>query len=145
MLAVPGIIFGLYVISHGHLTPGGGFQGGAVIATVSALFIVAYGERIRNVLDSNTLSLSEDIGLIAFITLAFLGINPTFFYNFLANSGGIFGDSISGINPGYLNTGGVIPLMNLAVGLEVFSALSLMIFAMYLGSGMKNPNNKDDK
>ena len=27
------MVFGAYVIIHGHLTPGGGFQGGAVVAT----------------------------------------------------------------------------------------------------------------
>jgi multisubunit Na+/H+ antiporter MnhB subunit len=27
------LVFGLYVVVHGHLTPGGGFQGGAVMAT----------------------------------------------------------------------------------------------------------------
>lgn len=134
ILIVPGIMFGLYVIMHGHLTPGGGFQGGAVIATISALFIIAYGERIKGILDRDILSLAEGLGLLAFISLAFLGLSATFFHNFLVNEGAIFGDSVSGINPGYLNTGGVIPLMNLAVGLEVFSALSLIVLVMYLSS-----------
>ena len=134
LLIVPGMIFGLYVIMHGHLTPGGGFQGGAVIATISALFIVAYGERIKGILDQDVLSLVESMALLAFISLAFLGISVTFFHNFLANSGKIFGASVSGVNPGYLNTGGIIPLMNLAVGLEVSAALSLIVLVMYFSS-----------
>ena len=36
-------IFGAYIIIHGHLTPGGGFQGGAVVATMAAFLLVAYG------------------------------------------------------------------------------------------------------
>ena len=132
ILVVPGITFGLYVIMHGHLTPGGGFQGGAIIATIFALFTVAYGKKIKKVFQAKFLSLVECFGLLAFITLAFLGLSSTFFHNFLANTGKIFGESVSGINPGYLNTGGVIPLMNLAVGLEVFSALSLVILVMYM-------------
>jgi len=135
VLMVPGVIFGLYIIMHGHLTPGGGFQGGAVIATISILFIIAYGEKIRALLDQDILSLMEGLALLAFISLAFMGLHATFLHNFLANEGEIFGDSVSGINPGYLNTGGVIPLMNLAVGLEVFSALSLIVLMMYFGSG----------
>ncbi|MCK4492076.1 MAG: hypothetical protein KAU03_05595 [Candidatus Altiarchaeales archaeon] len=135
ILIVPGIMFGLYVIIHGHLTPGGGFQGGAIIATISALFIIAYGEKIRGVLNQDILSLAEGLALLAFISLAFLGLSVTFFHNFLANEGFIFGKAIGfGINPGYLNTGGVIPLLNLAVGLEVFSALSLIVLVMYLSS-----------
>ena len=35
------LAFGLYVVIHGHLTPGGGFQGGAVMATGAALLLVA--------------------------------------------------------------------------------------------------------
>ncbi|OYT54748.1 MAG: sodium:proton antiporter [Candidatus Altiarchaeales archaeon ex4484_2] len=134
ILIIPGIVFGLYIIMHGHLTPGGGFQGGAVIATISALFIIAYADEIRGVLDKDILSLMESMALIAFISLAFLGLSTTFFHNFLVNGGGLFGNPVSGINPGDLNTGGVIPLMNLAVGLEVYSALSLIVVVMYFGS-----------
>ena len=39
------LIFGLYVVIHGHLTPGGGFQGGAVVATGTVLVIIAYEYR----------------------------------------------------------------------------------------------------
>ncbi|HJJ99748.1 MAG TPA: sodium:proton antiporter, partial [Methanocorpusculum sp.] len=42
-LLVPFIfIFGFYIVAHGHLSPGGGFQGGAVIATGVALVLVCY-------------------------------------------------------------------------------------------------------
>ncbi|HDN50703.1 MAG TPA: sodium:proton antiporter, partial [Thermoplasmatales archaeon] len=34
------LIFSFYVILHGHLTPGGGFQGGAIGASAVALLIV---------------------------------------------------------------------------------------------------------
>ena len=37
------VIFGAYVIIHGDVTPGGGFQGGAVVATFLAFLLVAYG------------------------------------------------------------------------------------------------------
>jgi multicomponent Na+:H+ antiporter subunit B len=30
----PGLLHGLYIVVHGHLTPGGGFQGGVVLAGV---------------------------------------------------------------------------------------------------------------
>jgi len=56
--------------------------------------------------------------LTLFILLAFSGLGITFFYNFLANSGNWFGNTaVIGINPGDMNTGGLIPLMNIAVGI----------------------------
>ena len=45
---VSGIIFlyGIYVITHGHLTPGGGFAGGAIIAGAFILLVLAYGSKL---------------------------------------------------------------------------------------------------
>ncbi len=126
----PIITFGLYIISHGHLTPGGGFQGGVIIASAAALALVVFRKDIKP--SSLIFSLLEPAGLVLFIGLAFWGIaKSSFFNNFLANSGSILGQTIQfGINPGYLNSGGVIPLMNLAVGLEVASGLSIVIILM---------------
>ena len=122
------IIFGAYLVVHGHLTPGGGFQGGAVVASAIALLVVAYGTTLYR---KGSLTGLESTGLIVFISLAFLGIGVAFFYNFLANGGMIFGESIAyGPNPGYFNTGGVIPIMNMAVGLEVVGGLGVIILAL---------------
>ena len=134
ILAVPIIIFGLYVILHGHLTPGGGFPGGAIIATLAALFLVAFGRSSVRESHKEFLSLLESLALTSFILLAFLGLRSTFFHNFLANTGSIFGKSISyGVNSGYLSTAGIIPLMNILVGIGVLAALSLIVVMMYTG------------
>ena len=37
------MVYGFYVIAHGHLSPGGGFQGGAIVASAFALLLVTYG------------------------------------------------------------------------------------------------------
>lgn len=125
----PIIIFGLYIISHGHLTPGGGFQGGVIIASSIAIILVAFKDLK---LSRKLFSFFESLGLTFFITFAFLGLcKGTFFNNFLANSFKFLGKTIPfGVNQGYLNSGGVIPLMNLAVGTEVASALSIIIILM---------------
>ena len=45
------LIYGLYIIMHGHLTPGGGFQGGAIFASGIALLIVSFGsEHVHKIL-----------------------------------------------------------------------------------------------
>ncbi|MCK5768362.1 MAG: sodium:proton antiporter [Candidatus Atribacteria bacterium] len=130
------IIFGFYIIVHGHLTPGGGFQGGAVAASAFALALVSYGQKnSQKFLKKDIFSLFESFGLTLFIVLAFSGLGITFFYNFLANSGNWFGSAaVIGINPGDLNTGGLIPLMNIAVGLEVLSALGVILLTMAKGA-----------
>jgi energy-converting hydrogenase B subunit I len=131
------IIFGLYVILHGHLTPGGGFQGGAVVATGAALVIVAFSyEDILGMIKKLAYTVQESAGLLLFIGTALLamGFGMTFFYNYLANSGSLFGMSVPfGPNPGELDTAGVIPIMNLAVGIEVWGGLAIIILYMLTG------------
>jgi multicomponent Na+:H+ antiporter subunit B len=78
-----------------------------------------------------------------FIGVAFLGLGITFFYNFLANSGGWFGNIVlPGINPGDMNTAGVLPLMNIAVGLEVFAGLGIIVLLM--GDGAEYTKKKEN-
>jgi energy-converting hydrogenase B subunit I len=128
-------IFGLYIVMHGHVTPGGGFQGGAVLASGAALIIVAFGSyNVQKRLKEHHLSILESGGALIFIGLAFGGMAIVFFYNFLVGSP-IFGHiPPSGSNPGDVWTGGVIPLMNLAVGLKVLAGLSAIVLVMALTS-----------
>lgn len=143
------IIFGFYIIVHGHLTPGGGFQGGAVVASAFALLLISYGQlNTKKFLNINIFPLLESCGLTMFIVVAFLGLGTTFFYNFLANSGSWFGNMvIPGINPGDMNTAGVLPFMNIAVGLEVFAGLGIIVLLMADGAEYtkKKENAENDR
>ena len=128
------LIFGLYVIMHGHLTPGGGFQGGAVVATGVALVIVAYSfEEVTSMTKKVGMKARESIGLLLFIGagVAALAAGAPFFSNVLANSGLLFGQTVpAGPNPGDLNTAGLIPIMNVAVGIEVWGGLAIIVLYM---------------
>ena len=128
--------FGLYVIMHGHMTPGGGFPGGAIIASGIALLIAAFGSSaIQKTLKERYLAILKSSGLLIFIGLAFAGIGTTFFYNVLVGSP-IFGHiPLSGSNPGDVWTGGSSTLMNIAVGIIVSAGLSAIVLVMALASG----------
>jgi energy-converting hydrogenase B subunit I len=130
------IIFGFYVIMHGHLTPGGGFQGGAVVASAFALLLVAFGAAgLKGRLNVHLLQNLEEIGALAFLSLGFVGIGTAFFYNLIANSGSVFGGGVRfGSNPGALNTGGTLPFMNWAVGLKVMTGLASVVIIMLIGA-----------
>lgn len=125
-------IYGLYVIAHGHLTPGGGFQGGAVVASGCALILVAYGvEWTLKKIKEHNLSVFESLGALGFILLAFLGIvfGNVFFANFLAGTHFLFG-TIPTSTAADINTGGVLPLMNFAVGLKVIAGLFAIVLVL---------------
>jgi multicomponent Na+:H+ antiporter subunit B len=127
------VIFGLYVIIHGHLTPGGGFQGGAVVASACAMILIAYGSvwTMKKVKEKH-LSIFESLGAIMFISLAFFGIllaDQVFFDNFiLSQAGFLFAGTGEGLSN--INTAGVIPLMNIAVGLKVIAGLFAIVLVM---------------
>ncbi len=135
------LTFGAYIILHGHLTPGGGFQGGAVFASGLALLIVANKyDDIRRTFPKVPLSAFESIGALGFLGTATLGfMGYTFFKNVIANSGfPLFGEPTPpGINPGYLNTGGTLPYMNIFVGTKVLAGLTSIILVFYLLLGVK--------
>jgi len=129
------MIFGLYVIAHGHLTPGGGFQGGAVVASACAMVLVAYGSvwTMRKIKEKH-LSVLESLGALGFISLAFLGLifaDKIFFDDFIMGPNGIgmiFNNAALGESD--IFTAGVIPLMNFAVGLKVIAGLFAIVLVM---------------
>ncbi|MBN1281040.1 MAG: sodium:proton antiporter [Candidatus Thermoplasmatota archaeon] len=139
------MIFGLYVIAHGHLTPGGGFQGGAIVASACALLVVTYGSRwVLGRIKEKRLSTFESIGAVSFITLAFLGLvfSMVFFGNFLAGSNLLFGTTpVTGSTLADFNTGGVLPLMNFAVGIKVVTGLFAIVLIMAYASSTKEWNS----
>jgi len=125
---IAGMIFmyGIYVIVHGHLTPGGGFAGGVIIAGSFILITLAYGGDFMKLLKAESgTTIIESCATIMVIMLAVAGFlfgTKIFFNNFLPK----------GI-AGHLVSAGVLPLYNIFVGAEVAASifvifLSLIIF-----------------
>jgi len=135
------MIFGLYIIAHGHLTPGGGFQGGAVAASGCAMLVVAYGSTwVFEKIKASRLSAFESIGALGFIGVAFFGLifGGWFFNNFLVRSGIIFNNvPATGYTGADFNTAGVLPLMNFAVGVKVIAGLFVIVLIMAYASSVK--------
>jgi multicomponent Na+:H+ antiporter subunit B len=127
------LAFGAYLVIHGHLSPGGGFQGGAVMASGTALLIISSYITSHLHRTYNIFSFFESLGLTIFIGIGFAGIGVTFLSNFLANgSPAFFGRVIDlGPNSGYLNSAGLLPFLSLAIGMEVFFGLSIILVSMF--------------
>jgi len=128
------MIYGLYIIAHGHLTPGGGFQGGAVVASACAMVLVAYGSTwTMSKIKEKKLSVLESLGAIGFIGLGFFGLlfgTNIFFNNFLLNQDVIPFFNAMGEGASNINTAGLLPLMNIAVGLKVIAGLFAIVLIM---------------
>jgi multicomponent Na+:H+ antiporter subunit B len=122
-LVGPVLVLGAYVIAHGHLTPGGGFSGGVVVAgSLLLAYAAGQGVRLRRVRSIVLLEGVEALGAAGFLALALAGLIAagSLLKNFLA-----LGTS------GMLLSAGTIPVGNVAVGLEVAGAVAL-VFAEFL-------------
>jgi len=112
------VLFGAYIFVHGHLTPGGGFPGGSVIASAYLLLYLAYPKYAA---DHSKLSVLESLAGLTFLVTGLLGIifGGHFLYNFLPY----------GV-PRYLFSAGVIPVIYVAVGIKVGSELTGIVDSM---------------
>lgn len=75
MLVPPIQLFGLYVVFHGHGSPGGGFQGGVILSVAYVLIALALGreELDRRVRETAILLLSA-AGVLVFALTGLLGL-----------------------------------------------------------------------
>jgi len=123
-----GIIFlyGIYIIVHGHLTPGGGFAGGTIVAGSFILLIIAFSSEFLALKKEETgSSILESSAILIFLVVASIGLLlggiGIFFTNFLPK--GTIGNLISA---------GIIPIFNIAVGIEVAAALLTIFLALLI-------------
>ncbi len=131
-------LFGIYIILFGHLTPGGGFAGGVILASSYVLLMLAFGRQfVEKNLPSTVASRLDCLGAFLFALVAVLGLvfGGTLFVNFL------YQKYLPG-TPFDLVSAGTIPLSNIAIGLKVGASLFLVIFALtvfrYDGSRAKD-------
>lgn len=106
-------LFGIYVFINGHLTPGGGFQGGAIIASGVVLSILANPNRKIN---HNVIIWVESISGVTYIIIGILGI---------ILAGGFLDSRITGLGEfGALFSAGAIPIIYSLIGLKVGAEIS---------------------
>jgi multicomponent Na+:H+ antiporter subunit B len=119
VLAGPTVLIGIYVVAHGHQTPGGGFQGGVILATALLLtYLSADYLTMRRVGPLQLIEAAEGAGAAGFVLLALSGLV----------AGGAFFENVLGKGtPGQLLSAGTIPLGNLAVGLAVTGGFAFML------------------
>jgi len=123
IVAVFAFVFGLYVILYGHVSPGGGFPGGVIIACVFVLITLAFSKKVAFKFFSERLyTLCDSAGALLFLLIAFLGYTGgAFFYNFFGSFKG---------KPHMLFSSGSIFFSNIAIGIKVGAALFAVFIAL---------------
>jgi multicomponent Na+:H+ antiporter subunit B len=118
------IMFGVYIFTHGHLSPGGGFQGGVVIASGILLLVMANTDFHFS---HNLIHFSESLSGFAYVLLGLTGL--------------VLLGANSFLDPSYLPGGqwlrlfsaGAVPVIYSFIGLKVGSELSSVIDSLQTG------------
>jgi len=117
------MLFGAYIVLHGHLTPGGGFAGGVILASGFILLTLAFGKNVSSkILSQRAASGFESLGGLIFLGTALLGYAGGFFFlNLLPK--GVSGKILSA---------GIIPVCNIGIGIKVGAALFAVFTALVI-------------
>ena len=122
------LLFGFYLVSYGDVSPGGGFQGGVVIASGLILLALARDvESAERLFSSKRLSAAE---ATAYVLLLGSGV-----------AGLLLGAGFLGDFPGRGDEGRIVPaarfifLLNLAIGVKVASGAGLICMALFRDEG----------
>ena len=124
-------VYILYIILHGHLSPGGGFQGGVLIVALVALICLGHGyQKTIETFSYHLLHTAEGYASIFYVALGFLGVamGAHFAQNVLYTHGAI----------GNLYSSGTIFWMNVTVGVKVITgvgSISLLMLSVLRDTG----------
>jgi multicomponent Na+:H+ antiporter subunit B len=113
------LVVGVYIVAHGQLSPGGGFQGGVVLATALHLAYVAADYRVlEKVRPLTVLDIADSLAAASFTVTGLAGLvaGAAFLENVLPL--GTFNQ---------ITSGGTVPLLNAAVGIEVASGVIVLL------------------
>lgn len=124
------VAFGAYLVFHGHLTPGGGFQGGVVLAAGPvAILLAGRYLSMKQVAPKRLMESADAIGAAAY---ALIGLGGLIF-------AGIYLKNFLPLGAqGHLLSAGMMPLNSTAVGLEVAGAF-LLTWTEFLDQTMIGP------
>ncbi|KXA99787.1 hypothetical protein AKJ42_02495 [candidate division MSBL1 archaeon SCGC-AAA261C02] len=115
-------LFGIYIVLHGHLTPGGGFPGGVIIAASIVMLLLAYGyERAQETIGALEAEVAESIGGLILVGLGLVGaIISVAFLKEVLPLGTI----------GNLFSAGNLPILNIGVSIKVAAGFVTIFYAM---------------
>ena len=129
------LIYVFYILLHGHLSPGGGFQGGVLMAGIVTLVYLGHGfEATVDALSYHALHRGEGLASVIYVALAMMGVavGAQFCQNILYTHGSI----------GDLYSSGTIFWMNVTVGVKVITGIGSISLLMI---GLLADRTVDDK
>jgi len=121
----PIFLFGLYILLFGHLTPGGGFAGGVIMAGCFILITLAFGkDEVERFLPHRRVTFLESLGALIFLIMSFVSVifGKNYFLNLLHRK---FGS----IYFRFLSSGNII-IYNIGIAIKVMAGIFFVFFVL---------------
>ena len=116
-------VFGMYIVVHGHILPGGGFSGGVLLASSFIVLILAQGKDYFQLKKQReTTSLYESLSVLLILLLGVSGL--------FAGSLFLFNNYLPKGQPGKLLSAGNIPIYSILIGIKVAATLFTIFLAL---------------
>jgi multicomponent Na+:H+ antiporter subunit B len=111
-------MYGIFIILNGHISPGGGFAGGAIIGTTLVLYTLVFGrEKGKKKFTHKASEIAESGGIMLFVFVGLIGL--VLAGSFLTNVEAGFPEG----NLGTILSGGFIPILMIGIGIKVTSTM----------------------
>lgn len=115
------MVLGADVVIHGQITPGGGFQGGIVLATgLHLLYVGGTMQQLERLRPLEAFDVVEAAGEVAYLGVGIAGF---------ATAAGFLSNFLPLAPFGTLLSAGTVPLLSLAVGIEVGAGVVILLAA----------------
>ena len=108
------VVYSACIVLYGHITPGGGFAGGVMLACAFILLVLAFGKQTAlDIISEKASSVWDSIGALGFQGIALLGLVTGIFFTCFVPRG----------TPLRLISGGTLMWSNIAIGIKVSAGL----------------------
>jgi multicomponent Na+:H+ antiporter subunit B len=133
-------LYALYVIMHGHYSPGGGFQGGVILGASLALLLITHGyEEIRRRIPEGAIMLLGSVGVLIYagigLTCLLLGGNYLDYGQLSA---------ILHVDPAHARSLGILGV-ELGVGFTVMAIMYSIFFDIATGGILPEDQKREEK
>lgn len=118
-------VYGIFIILNGHLSPGGAFPGGVIVASSLILYSICFSaSKLKDKIPHSFSQKVESWSVIMFVFLGLIGIAKGF--NFLTNQKALL---LTG-KTGTIISGGLIPVLSILIGIKVASTILTLFISM---------------
>jgi len=132
------VIYALYVVMHGHYSPGGGFQGGVILAASFVLLVITHGlEQTRKRMSEKLASIISCIGVLIY---AGIGLLCLLLGGFFLDYGKLH--KILSITPAKARSLGILGV-EIGVALAVMAVMCVIFFTIYTGGDSPEEDGGD--